>query len=159
MTLIVEDGTGKPNAESYVSSAELTAYASDRGITIVGDVDALLLKSILYIDQLSFSGLKLTKEQSMQWPRSNVSIDGFSVELDEIPRLLKDLQFEVSIAIGNGNDPLADVERSIKREKVDAIEVEYLDNSAPFVYSLRIKSLERKLTAFSGGVSFSVTRK
>tara|TARA_R110000772_G_scaffold170373_4_gene282277 strand:- start:252 stop:734 length:483 start_codon:yes stop_codon:yes gene_type:complete len=159
MTLIIETGTGKTDSQTYISEIEMTAYAAARGITIVGDVSVLLLRAALYVEGLSFIGLKNTKEQAMQFPRLNAYIDDFAILTTEIPQLLKDLQAEVSIAIGNANDPLATVERAVKKEKVDKIEVEYQDNAAPFVYNLRIKSLERKLvTSGSGTSSFSVSR-
>ena len=48
--------------------------------------------------------------------------------------------------------------RAVKREKVDVIEVEYADNAAPFVYNLKIKALERKLTGRRGLNGFPVNR-
>lgn len=158
MTLIIETGTGKADAQSYITAIEMTAYAAARGITIDGDVSVLLLRGMTYMQTLDYIGSKNTKEQALQWPRLNVYIDTFVVTTTEIPQLLKDLQAEVSIAIGNGNDPLATVERGVKKEKVDVIEIEYQDNAAPFVYNLRIKSLERKLVTSSGGSGFTVMR-
>lgn len=158
MTLIVEDGTGKADSQAYLSAIELTAYASARGISIVGDVEVLILRASMYVDALSFVGSKNTKDQAMQWPRLNVYIDGFAILTTEIPKLLKDLQAEVSIAIGNGNDPLETVQRAVKRTKVGPIEKEYADNAAPFVMNLRIKALERKLTSSVGGSTFTVGR-
>jgi hypothetical protein len=62
------------------------------------------------------------------------------------------------LAIDSGDDPLGTVERAVKREKVDVIEVEYANNAAPFAYNLKIKALERKLTSIRGGISFQVSR-
>ena len=158
MTLIIETGTGKADAQSYLSAIELTAYASARGISIVGDVEVLILRASMYVDALSFIGSKNTKDQAMQWPRSNASMDGFLIATTEIPNVLKDLQAEVAIAIGNGNDPLATVARAVKKTKVGPIEKEYADNAAPFVYNLRIKALERRLVQSSGTSTFKVSR-
>jgi hypothetical protein len=158
MTLIIETGAGKTDSQTYLSVIEFTAYCAARGITIVGDVSVLLLRAMTYLETKEYRGFKNTKEQALQFPRYDLYIDDFPILTTEIPRVLKDLLAEVSIAIGNGNDPLETVERSVKREKVDKIEVEYQDNAAPFVYNLRIKALERKLIAGGGASSFKVSR-
>ena len=158
MTTIVEDGTIVSNANSYISDADFATYASDRGVTVAGVAAQLLLNAALYVEQLQFIGDKKTKAQSMQWPRNNVYIDGFVVDSDEIPVLLKDLQAEVALAIDAGNDPLKTIDRAVKSTKVGPIEKEFADNAAPFSINLKIKSLERKLTNSTGGASFKVVR-
>ena len=158
MTLIVEDGTGKSDAQTYLSEIGLTAYAAARGITIVGEVSVLLISAMTYVESLDYRGHKNTKLQALQHPRYGLSIDGFLVLTTEIVQVLKDLQAEVAIAIGNGNDPLETVQRAVKRTKVGPIEKEYSDNAAPFVMNLRIKALERKLTSSMGASSFMVRR-
>ena len=158
MSLIIETGTGKADAQSYITIIEFNAYAAARGITISGDVSSMLLQGMTYLQTLDYIGLKNTKEQALQWPRLNAYIDSFVITTTEIPQLLKDLQAEVTIAIDAGNDPLATVERAVKKEKIDVIEIEYQDNAAPFAYNLRIKSLERKLVTSSGGSGFTVMR-
>ena len=158
MTLIIETGTGKADAQSYITVVELSAYASARGITIAGDGSQLLLRAMTYLETRDYTGSKNTKEQALQYPRVNVYIDEFPILTTEIPNILKDLLAEVSIAIGGDEDPLATVERAVKKEKVDVIEIEYQDNAAPFVYNMRIKALERKLLKNTGGNSFAVMR-
>tara|TARA_R110000737_G_C14374187_1_gene449352 strand:- start:104 stop:601 length:498 start_codon:yes stop_codon:yes gene_type:complete len=164
MTTVVEDGSIVAGANSYISDADFSTYANDRGVTInngavvTGKVAELLLNAALYVESLYFIGLKLTKDQDMQWPRANVYIDSFAVASSEIPKLLINLQAEVAIAIDAGNNPLNTIERSVKRTKLGPIEKEYADNAAPFAINLKIKALERKLTGISGGSSFQVTR-
>ena len=158
MTTIVETGALVSGANSYVSDAELTDYAGDRGLTLTGDAGVLLLQAMLYIEALSFKGQKKTKDQPLVWPRYGVYIDGFNVASDEIPAILKTLQCEVALSIDAGSDPLANVDRAVKREKVDVIEVEYADNAAPYAYSRKIKALEKKLTIGSGGMVVDLFR-
>jgi len=117
MSLIIETGTGKADAQSYITIIEFNAYAAARGITIDGDVSSMLLQGMTYLQTLDYIGLKNTKEQALQWPRLNAYIDSFVITTTEIPQLLKDLQAEVTIAIDAGNDPLATVERAVKKEK------------------------------------------
>ena len=160
-TIVVEDGTGtNAAANSYVSEAELTTYAADRGITLTAATDVLLIKAMDYIESLSFIGTKYSKGQALQWPRSNVYIDGFYAGSTTIPAALKTGQIATALAIDSEDSPLANVERATKREKVDVIEVEYMDNAAAQTIVKTITAALRKLLV-SGGSStttFAVTR-
>ena len=119
MTIVVEDGTRVTGANSYVTEAELTAYAVARGITISGDPEELLIKAMDYIEELDFIGVKYQYDQALQWPRAYVMIDTYYIDQDEIPQQLKDALCEVAISIDTDEDPLANVER-VKKEKSDA---------------------------------------
>jgi hypothetical protein len=81
-------------------------------------------------------------------------IDGYSVDSDAIPAKLTEALCEAAIAIDGGNNPLANEERATKREKVDAIEVEYTDGSRNTVYLAAVESKLSKLLT-SGGRGFS----
>lgn len=158
MAILVEDGTIIAGANSYATTAYLETYAESMGESFTIDAEVLINKSALYVESLNHKGLKLTKGQSMQYPRKGVVIDGFAVLTTEIPTLLKTLQCEVAIAINAGNDPLSTIDRAVKREKVGPIEVEYADNAAPFAYNRRISALERQLVGGVDGGTFEVTR-
>lgn len=159
MALTVEDGSIVTGADSYISVADFTTYYTARGYTLTGDEEEMLLRAMLYVEQLSFKGQKQTKAQPLQWPRYYVTIDGFDINTNEIPQQLIDLQCEVALAIDGGDDPLGTIGRSVKREKVDVIEREYMDNAVPFAINRKIKALEKKLTRVSsGGLVFRVDR-
>lgn len=155
-TIVVEDGTGKADSNSYVSEAELTTYATDRGVTLTGTASVLLVQAMDYIESLMFIGDKKTVEQALQWPRNNVYIDGYYIEPSTIPVLLKSGLMATCIAIDIGNDPLADVERATKSEKLDVMEVEYMDNAASETINRTINAALRKL--IQGGGSMRVWR-
>lgn len=157
MTIVVEDGSIVTNSNSYVSEAELTAYASARGITLVGDEEELLIKAMDYIESLSFIGIKFTRDQSLQWPRVDVVIDGYYVDADTIPQELKNGQMAVALAIDEGNSPLSNVERKTIRERVGEIEVEYSEGSSSTIISRSINAALSKLIA-GGGVMFKVIK-
>lgn len=152
-TIIVENGSIVANANSYVSEAELTTYATDRGITLTGTANQLLITAMDYIEQQNFKGNKLTKDQSLQWPRYNVWIDGFPVDDDEIPTLLKESQMEAALAVDSGNSPTSTVEQTVKREKLDVMEVEYMDGSTSVPFN---RALEAKLTKLINGSAFGI---
>src|SRR5471030_2166262 len=72
MTLIIEDGTGKPDAESYASAEDLAMYAVKFGVVIPADVvaqEALLRRAALAMDGKTWKGRKTNSEQGLSWPR------------------------------------------------------------------------------------------
>jgi hypothetical protein len=78
MTLIIEDGTGKPDAESYASAADLVMYAGKFGVTIPADEpaqEALLRRSALAMDGMTWKGRKTDSDQALAWPRRAVELD------------------------------------------------------------------------------------
>lgn len=158
-SIIIEDGTQVAGANSYITEAELTTYATDRGVTIAGNNDELLIQAMDFIEQQSFKGYKYTDAQPLQWPRSDVYIDGYRVEVTEIPQLLKDALAETALAIDGANNPLNNIDRQTKREKVGEIEIEYMDNASSSTYVPKISNKLRKLiTGGNGGNNIRVGR-
>lgn len=157
--IIVETGDIVADANSYVSEAELTTYATDRGITLSGTANQLIIQSMDYTETRNFIGTKYTQGQSLQWPRSGAYIDGFLVGSDTIPQELKDAQMATAVSIDQGNDPAGTVDRATKREKLDVMEVEYQDNasSSPIVRSV-INAFSKLIKGGSGIGSATVWR-
>jgi hypothetical protein len=78
MALIIEDGTGKSDAESYASAEDLALYAVKFGVTIPAEVpaqEALLRRSALAMDGMTWKGRKSNSEQALSWPRRGVELD------------------------------------------------------------------------------------
>ncbi len=157
--IVIEDGTGKTNSNSYVTEAELTTYATDRGITLNAADDAakaiLLIQAMDYIESLNFIGDKYSEAQALQWPRSGAFIDGYSVDVDSIPTLLKQAQMENAIGIDGGVNPLANVSRETIKEKVGDIEVEYAAGALSQTYLKAAETKAEKLVK-SKGFSYRV---
>ena len=129
-TIVVESGSGaNPSANSYVSEAELNTYASDRGVTLTESTDILLIKAMDYMESLLYIGIKYDDDQPLQWPRFDVFIDGYLEPRPTIPTEVKKGQMAVALAIDAGNGPLDTLDRGVKREKADVVEVEYMDNA------------------------------
>lgn len=161
MAIVVETGSGlNSSANSYASEAELQQYATDRGLTIAGTEAVLLINAMDYLESLNYIGTKYRDDQPLQWPRADVVIDGFGVNSSVIPAELKRGQMAVAMAIDEGNGPLDVVERGVKREAVDSLEIEYMDNAPPDVIVKTINAALRKLlaTGGAGGTSFRVVR-
>lgn len=150
MAIIVEDGSIVAGANSYVSEAELTAYAAERGITLSGTEEALLIKATDYLETLEYIGDKKTADQDLQWPRENVRIDGFQFPDDEIPKELKHAQMSLAASIDAGVDPMATIGRATKREKADVLEVEYMDNASSTAIITSVQRTLRKLLSGAG---------
>lgn len=156
MALIVEEGTGKTDSQSYASEASFASYASDRGVSISGTDTELLISAMDYLESKNFIGDKATRDQALQWPRVNASMDGYYLDDDSIPQLLIDAQIEIALSIDAGVNPLATVDRQVKSEKVDVIEVEYMDNAAESSYLTAAETKLKKLVVNYSGRSIRV---
>ena len=151
---------------TYITGAELTAYASARGITLTNDPDQLVIRAQDYVDGSNFIGTKTDPLQPMEWPRQNAYFNGVLLDDSIIPdysgggSVIK-MEYETAIAIDQGNDPLAIVDNSIKKtvEKVDVImtEVEYIDQGQEAVVSQKIlRAAAGLMSAASNGIRFTV---
>lgn len=137
MALVIEDGTGKADATSYVTIVEAEAYATARGVTLVG-TEAKLVQAMDYLEaqRARYQGEKTWPvavvdpphaAQALQWPRTGVVID-CSVEWPDnaIPVELKRAQMQYAIELQNGFNPMAGTDgRVVKKTKVDVLEKEF----------------------------------
>lgn len=132
--LVIEDGNGLTNAESYIDLAYLTDYANKRNIDITGTTEANIIKAMDYFESAYlFKGTKLKETQALAFPRY---INNEVV----YPVRVKNAVCELTIK-SKSNELLADTERATKREKVGDIEIEYSEYSRDeisynFVYNL-----------------------
>jgi hypothetical protein len=156
MAIIVENGTAVSGANSYVSTAELSAYAAARGVTLTLGAETLLIQAMDYIESLSFVGIKWTRDQALQWPRLSVIVDGYTLDVSTIPQQLKNGQMAAALAIDAGNGPLIDLPKNTKREKVGEIDVEYMDGAGSITVVRTINAQLWKLLV--GGYGFKVTK-
>lgn len=140
----------------YSTDAELTAYATARGVLLTGTPATLLLLANDYIESLSYKGTRTDSTQLTAWPRSSVMVDGIYIDYTTVPQGIKNAEMQAAIEIDAGYDPLANIDRAVKREKVDVIEVEYKDNADD---SIRLKKISALLRPYlSGGGRVSVVR-
>lgn len=72
--IVVEDGTGLANANSYASYAGYVGYWADRGLVVAeaqAVIEAALIKATDYLGiRYSWRGVKLTDAQALDWPRA-----------------------------------------------------------------------------------------
>lgn len=99
MALTPETGVGLTNADTYASAAEFVAYAAARGVTVTeGDAEVLLLKAMARMAGLEYRGSRVARDQSLDWPRENVCIDGFRYASTDLPAYLKKSQLAYAFA-------------------------------------------------------------
>lgn len=107
--MIVENGTGLPNADSYVTVEFADSYFSARGVS---GWDALeteqkeqaLIRATDFIDSIyQWYGKKATSEQSLRFPRVNLR-DYEGQVIEGIPTCLKQAVCDASILSANGTE-------------------------------------------------------
>ena len=131
MSLVTENGTGQATAESYISVASADARHTAFGNTAWTGTDAVkeqaLRRATAYMTQAyrgRWTGTKLTSAQALDWPRYDVSVDGYSVDSNIVPADI--VNACADLALKASTDTLnADLERAIIREKVGPLETEY----------------------------------
>jgi hypothetical protein len=122
ITLVVEDGTGKTDANTYVSRADATSHLEGHlyatGWTGATDAnkDAALAMATRIIDAgMNFNGAKTEQAQALQWPRyqcinsdagdlqglsvenGTLQLSGYYYDANEIPKCLKDATCEMAL--------------------------------------------------------------
>ena len=139
MALIVEDGTGLSNADSYISLVDARAFALNYGYSLpVDDSDAnvSLRKGAQYVDLFegSFSGQRLVDTQSLAWPRANAykcaGRDQIYLPSDSVPLEIQYAQVIAANFYGLGLDVRANDDglNVNSKEVVGAVKVSYFDN-------------------------------
>jgi hypothetical protein len=140
MALIVEDGTGLADADSYISLVDARAYALKYGYTLPVDdtqADIFMRKAALYVDLFegSYSGERLVDTQALAWPRVNsykcAGRDQIYLPSDAVPTEIQNAQviaahfYAAGVNVRANDDGL-----SIASEEVSgAVKVSYFDNN------------------------------
>lgn len=155
MAIVVEDGTLVSGANSYITLAEFKAWADDRGITYGTDskISEQLYRAHDYFESLRFKGLKSDENQTMQWPRDQVLVDGYAVDSNEIPKEVKTSLFELIKIEIDGDSKLAPSEREVLSEQVDSIKITYKDNAGMKRSTPALERALRKLVLPSSEVT------
>ncbi len=107
MALIVEDGTGKSDAESYISVANADTYVVENLTSTLWDAatdttkEQALRTSARYIDGTyvnRWKGTKASNTQALDWPRFDVEVDpGFFLPSTELPTNLVQAAAELAV--------------------------------------------------------------
>lgn len=135
-TFLVEDGTGVPGANSYVSIADAdnllqtNIHASSEWMALsLANKQALLMNASRYLDDRTrWNGTRVSETSGLRWPRTGVSDrDGFLIPANTIPTQLRFATAEMA-RFNMAEDRT--VERSqdaISRLKADVVELEFVE--------------------------------
>ena len=109
MALIVEDGSGKVDAESYGSVAGALVYFGNAGVSSVEGAafvaasttrqEQALRAATQFLDSKYvgvWNGRRLTGTQRLDWPRTGVDFDGFTQPASPLPRHLIEATYEAA---------------------------------------------------------------
>lgn len=166
MALVVEDGTGKADAESYVSVADCVAYAAANGLTFSDDPEATaeqaLRRATAWIDATyrnRFPGVRSHgRTQALEWPRGWAEdANCYAISATEVPPEVVNATCEAAIReLAEPGLLSPDLERGgdIKRLKAGSVEIEYgaaAPTSTTFAaIDNALSSILKARTAYSG---------
>jgi hypothetical protein len=133
MNFIVEDGSGKTDSNSYVGIDFVDSYHEDIGNSSWDNYSLPVkqqgcVKATQFIDlSFSFSGIKNTREQALEFPRAeSIDRNGYEIPDDEVPVEIKKATAECALLLLDNPELNSDTfERIVKREKTGPIEKEY----------------------------------
>jgi|TARA_R110002167_G_scaffold92478_1_gene248334 hypothetical protein len=139
MALVVEDGTGKSNADSFISVTDADAYFVNHGsptawtgLTTAQKESELRYAAVTLDGNWDWWGSITVITQSLGWPRSGAEdAEGRSIDTDVVPTRVKDAQCELAL-LGTSNALNSNYDRGgdVSREKVGPIETEYFSGAS-----------------------------
>lgn len=139
VTIVVEDGSQPPDANSYVDVEGLQTYAANRGITLpASDLGVFLIQSADVLESRweEYKGVRSSVTQAMQWPRDKVWLfDADTCDSTQmfpnsaIPVNLQNAQCAYACAAALGTDltPIS-TGKFIKSEKLDVFDTVYSES-------------------------------
>lgn len=136
--LIIENGDGIVNANSYVDLDFALEYCTMKGYSDWLDLSEdeqkiYLIRGTEFVDNYyQWKGIRRYKNQALSFPREDLfDLDRYRV--DDIPTALKKACIEAAwLNAESGADTLfstSDENGDVKRQKVDTLEVEYFSKS------------------------------
>jgi len=168
MALVVEDGTAKLDAESYISVADADTYHAARANVAwdaVGEKEAALRKATDYMLQTyrdAWKGVRMKATQALDWPRAFVYAEpALTGSSGAYPYLIPDgiVPVEVQracaeLALRAASGELnADLERAVSSETVGPISVTYEQSSPQYK---RYRSVDMLVARYLTSVGCSV---
>ena len=170
MALIVETGTGLPNADSYITLADARVYAANYGLALPADdaeAEIALREGCQYIElqESRYTGYRVSTSQALAWPRTD-AVNGFGAQYPDnvVPIQLGRAQVAAAAEYGAGTDVRASTDgRAVASEAVSgAVSVSYFNNGQTGSAITITKAMDALKPLFSGDcgspLTFSVLR-
>lgn len=118
MAFVVEDGTGKSDANSYLSVADADSYHADHSASAswtaatTEQKEKALRLATQYLDARydgRWRGYQNTSTQALAWPRTSaVDNEGYVYDNDAVPQRLEDATAELALRVITGDTLYAD---------------------------------------------------
>lgn len=156
MALVIEDGSGKSNAQSYVSVADVEAYGVIYGLSTTGLTEPMIMRAMRYLEGNYYErwiGLKRTEEQALSWPRAWATRrDGYTQSESAIPVEVKNAVCALAIRAITTTDLAPDLTRadSAMEEEVGPIRVRYFNNAPTVAIFRDVELILRPVIAMDG---------
>lgn len=181
MAIVIEDGTGRADAEAYISVSDADAFFDARGIggwvgvLATGEKEAALRRATDYMTQAyraRWKGSRINGTQALDWPRNFVQRDDFQAATmngaaviggrfyfpsNEVPTEVQHANALLALKSLSG-DLAPDIGRPKVRVKVDVIETEYDRYGVPYTQYRAVDNLLRPFLNSVGGVFRQVVR-
>jgi hypothetical protein len=166
MALVVENGTGLSNANSYQSVAGADAYhATHSGSTVwsgstTPQKEQALIIASQYLDIVygrQYVGSKMSRLQGLLWPRVGVTdIDGFGYGSNEIPQAVLDATSEAALRYRQDGSLIVDVSSKDQAVVSQSVTVGPIQKSTTYAASGKVEQkkypvIEQLIGEFCGG--------
>lgn len=131
MTLIVEDGTGVADANTYLSLDDIKAWAEARGVDTTSFTEPMVIKAMDFIERMrdKYAGSTSTANQRLAFPRYNIWYEGDYISPTLIHQRLKDALSQLVVYVSQGIElePISKggETKFLVRQKLGPIEREY----------------------------------
>lgn len=136
MAIEIEDGSGKANAESYISVADADLYFAARGYSLwatmsTAEKEQALRRATDFMERrygTQWTGQRMTLAQALSWPRGGVVYQGWGLPSNAVPSQVVKACAELAFRAAGGElDP--DLGAQIKSETVGPISTTYADGA------------------------------
>jgi hypothetical protein len=171
MTIIVEDGTGLADSETYIGVEEADAYHAARNNFAwdegdIADKEAALRRATQYLDgfyKTKWAGYRTNgRAQALDWPRTSAyDHEGNYIASDEVPAELSQACAEAALrelVSPQSLSPDIDTGQRILQETVGPISTRYADRGSQRTQRTLIDELLSPLLAANGSMTQSLLR-
>jgi hypothetical protein len=132
--LVKEDGTIVAGANTYIEYSDAETILDNIGETIEvteEQFERYLLQACRILEGKKYIGSMVDSTQELQWPRSDVTVNGFDIAETTIPIQLQKAQAVIALTLSQGEQAEADVSdgKNVIQETIaGAISVTYANN-------------------------------
>jgi hypothetical protein len=171
MTLIVEDGSARPDSESYASISQIDAYHAARGnskwdLLTIDEKEQAARRATDYLLQMyrtKWKGLRANLNQALDWPRLQVQLEdvGFGrlpyyVPYNTVPQQVINATAEMALRAAAG-ELAPDLQRTVAEKTIGPIKTVYAAGAPEYVRFRSVDLLLRPLLQ-AGGMGMRLVR-